>query len=59
MTVILVSLITSIIVSGICCIIYYRMEIAKQKVERRRKLEITKEELKETNPELYEILKDV
>ena len=57
MTGILVSLITAIIVSSICCIIYYRREVAKQKKGRRKNLELKKEELKETNPKLYEILK--
>lgn len=59
MTVFLVSLITSIIVSVNFCTIYYKKEIRKQKEERRRNLEIKKEEFKATNPKLYEIVKDL
>jgi predicted membrane protein len=54
-----VSSITSIIVSCIYCFYFYRREIGKQKEERRRRLEIKKEEIKVTNPKLYEMLKNL
>ncbi|MDE3841077.1 hypothetical protein C0966_17590 (plasmid) [Bacillus methanolicus] len=56
---ILISFITACIVSGFLNFLYFKYQVRQQKKRRRKDLEFKLERWKETNPELYGIMKKI